>query len=295
MLRFALREGGRLVLGLFGALILAAAVSAASVAGSGQSFAAYFAAFAQRLYAFVQLDLGPSAISDNGAAWELVAHAPVTLTLVGFGIVIAFVFGAPLGLVFSSGPVRRATAPVIQIVSAAPVFCAGLALAFLARNGFGWPAGDGTFPSVVQLAHPDMPMIQAVLLPALTVGLSGMAAIQVALRRTASEVQDTPFRAGLRRLGLSTLEIDRLYVAPMVFAGLFANLGEVVLALFSAAAVSEWVFDCPGAADLFVKSVALHDWNVTAATLFFFAAIFMVANFAGRLVAEAIAGEGRTP
>jgi peptide/nickel transport system permease protein len=174
------------------------------------------------------------------------------------------------------------------------VFCAGLALAFLARNLLGWPISDGAFPSIPQLLHPDASVLRDVSLPALTVGLAGMAAIQVALRRAASEVQDAPFRAGLRRLGLSTLEIDRVYVAPIVFAGLFANLGEVVLALFSAAVVSEWVFKCPGAADLFVKSVALHDWNIAALILFFFAAIVLLANFAGRVIAEAIAGAGRT-
>jgi peptide/nickel transport system permease protein len=183
---------------------------------------------------------------------------------------------------------------VDEIVSAAPVFCAGLALAFLARDFLGWPASSGAFPSVQQLLHPDASTLRDVVLPAFTVGLAGMAAIQVTLRRAASEVQDAPFRAGLRRLGLSTPEIDRVYVAPMVFAGLFANLGEVVLSLFSAAVVSEWVFKCPGAADLFVKSVALHDWNIAALVLFFFATIVLLANFAGHIVAEAIAGAGGT-
>lgn len=293
MWRFALRESGQLVLGLFGALLLAAMISALSTAGAGDSAGNYVVSLVGRLVAFAQLDFGSSAISGSGTTQELAACAPVTLTLVLLGALIAFVFGAPLGLLFSSGAVRRATAPLVQIVSALPVFCAGLALAFLARNLLGWPAANGAFPSVPQLLHPDMSVLRMVLLPAITIGLSGMAAVQVALRRSASEMQDAPFRTGLRRLGLSTLEIDRVYVAPTVFAGLFASLGEVVLALFSAAVVSEWVFKCPGVADLFVKAVALHDWNVAALILFFFAAIVLFANFAGRIVAETIAGAGR--
>ncbi len=292
MWRFALQESGRLVLGLFGALLLAAMISALSVAGAAQSLDSYFAALGHRLFAMVHLDLGPSAMSDNGAAQELAAHAPITLTLVVFGLAIALLFGAPLGILLSSGPMRRAAAPVVQFVSAAPAFCAGLALAFLARNLLGWPDA-GAFPSVAQLLHPDATVLRDVSLPALTVGLAGMAAIQMSLRRAASEMQDSPFRTGLRRLGLRVAEIDRTYVAPMVFAGLLADLGEVVLALFSAAVVSEWVFNCPGAADLFVKSVALHDWNIAAMILFFFAAIVMTANFTGRMIAEAIAGAGR--
>ncbi len=292
MWRFALQESGRLVLGLFGALLLAAMISALSVAGAAQSIDSYYSALGHRLFAMVRLDLGPSAMSDSGAAQELAAHAPVTLTLVVLGLLIALLLGAPLGILLSSATVRRATAPVVQFVSAAPAFCAGLALAFLARNLLGWPEA-GTFPTISQLLHPDAAVLRDVSLPALTVGLAGMAAIQMGLRRAASEIQDSPFRTGLRRLGLRTVEIDRIYVAPMVFAGLFANLGEVALALFSAAVVSEWVFNCPGAADLFVKSVALHDWNIAAMILFFFAAIVLTANFMGRIMAEAIAGAGR--
>ena len=44
----------------------------------------------------------------------------------------------------------------------------------------------------------------------------------MALRRAASETQDAPFRSGLRRLGLTTTEIDRVYVMPLVFAGSLA-------------------------------------------------------------------------
>jgi ABC-type dipeptide/oligopeptide/nickel transport system permease component len=294
MWRFALRESGQLLLGLFGALLLAAMISALSIAGAGDSPGNYIAALGGRLTSFAQLDFGQSAISGNSAVQELATRAPVTLTLVLLGMLIAFVFGAPFGLLLSSGAVRRATAPLVQIVSALPVFCAGLALAFLARNLLGWPASAGAFPTLQQLLHPDTAVMQTALLPALAIGLAGMAAVQVAQRRSASEVQDAPFRAGLRRLGLSTLEIDRVYVAPIVFAGLFASLGEVVLALFSAAVVSEWVFKCPGAADLFVKSVALHDWTVAALILFFFAAIVLTANFLGRIAAEAVAGAGRS-
>jgi peptide/nickel transport system permease protein len=293
MWRFALRESGRFVLGLFGALLMAAAVSALSIPHASQNAGAYLAALAARLFAFVQLDIGPSALSDSGAAQLLATHTPVTLTLLILGLLIAIVLGAPLGFLLGSTTLRRATAPVIQTLSAAPVFCDGLAIAFIAKNGFSWLPGNGEFPSIPQLLHPDASTIRIALLPALTVGIAGMAAIQVALRRAASETQDAPFRSGLRRLGLTTTEIDRVYVTPLVFAGLFASFGEVVLALLSAAVVSEWVFKCPGIADLFVKSIALHDWNVTALILFFFAAIVLAANFLGHLVAEAITNTGR--
>jgi ABC-type dipeptide/oligopeptide/nickel transport system permease component len=290
MWRFALWESGRFALGLFGALLMASAISALSVPDAAGGFAA---AAGERFLAFMRLDLGTSAISGMSAAQELAQHGPATAALLLLGAIVAILFGVPLGFLLGTAAMRRAAAPLIQIVSAAPVFVAGLALAFAARHLFGWPPIDGEFPTAAALLHPDADVLRVALLPVLTVGFAGTAAVQLALRRAAAEVQHEPFRLGLKRLGLSSLEIDRNYVAPLVFSGLLAGLGEVMLALLSAAVVAEWVFRAPGAADLFVKSVALHDWNVAALVLFFFAAATLAVNFAGRLAAHALTEAGR--
>jgi len=96
-------------------------------------------------------------------------------------------------------------------------------------------------------------------------------------------------------MGLTPFEVDRLYLVPQVLAGVLANLGEIALSLFSAAAVAEWVFGWPGAAVLFLKSVALHDWSVVALVLFAFAAITLFAEFLGSLGAHALAGIEANP
>jgi peptide/nickel transport system permease protein len=266
MWRYALREGGRWALALAGALLIAVGISALSTAKGG-----YGPALAARMLAFLRLDFGTSALSGQSALRELAAHGPTTANLILFGALIALALGVPLGLLLGTGAVRRATAPLIQIVSAAPVFCAGLALAYAARHiGF----------------QESSAVLHALLLPSITVGLAGTAAVQMALRRAASQAQDSPFRIGLRRMGLSAIEIERVYVVPQIFAGLLSSLGEVMLALLSAAVVSEWVFKCPGIADLFVKSIALHDWNMAALILFVFAALTATAEFIGRVGAQ---------
>jgi peptide/nickel transport system permease protein len=154
---------------------------------------------------------------------------------------------------------------------------------YVARQVFGWDEGAARGP-----VHLDAASLRALLLPAIAVGLAGTAAVQIALRRAAAEAQDRPFRWGLRRLGLGAIEIERVYVGPLVFAGLLSSLGEVMLALLSAAVVSEWVFQCRGIADLFVKSLALHDWNMAAAILLVFAVVTSTAEYAGRLGARAL-------
>ncbi len=195
---------------------------------------------------------------------------------------------------FGAGPARRAAAPLIQIVSAAPIFCAGLALAFGAANLLHWPVptADG-IKSGLALWPRSAAEFEILLLPVLTVGLAGAAAAQLALRRAGSESAGEPWRVHLRRMGLSPLEIEGVYGLPRIFAGLLSSLGEVVLALLSAAAVAEWVFNYAGAADLFVKSVALRDWAVVAPILLSFASLTLAADFIGRCAARPLTDPGK--
>ncbi len=139
-----------------------------------------------------------------------------------------------MGIAFGAGPLRRAAAPLIQVVAAAPVFCAALALAWFVERLLHWQVVvGGVAPGIAAPLRFDNPLATLKLLavPALTVGAAGAACIQRSLRTAASEVARVPWRGGLRRLGLSSLEIDRVYVTPQVLAHVFADLGELALGL----------------------------------------------------------------
>lgn len=294
--RFGLWQAGQMLLGLFGAVLLAAAVGAYGHDGAGSFLSVVMA----RLVAMGHGDFGVSVLAGTPAWSQLAARLPTTLSLAGTGALVAFIIGGPLGLVLGAGRWLRAAAPLIQIVAALPVFCASLLLVWLAAIVFHWPHPPYTDASLLSaLLHQDTKALSDILwayaLPALTVGAAGAAAVQLALRRAAAEAMDASYRKGLRLLGLPALEIDRLYLAPQILAGLLAHLGEIVLALLSATAIVEWVFDWPGAAVLFVKAVALHDWPVAALVLLVFAAIKLVADFAGAVGARALAGESAAP
>ena len=289
---FGLRQFVRLALGLFGAFLLASAV-AALPAGTHLGPSAYLAGWLAHLQAIARLDFGRSQVTALPAAVELARRLPVTLELVGAGALVALVLGVPLGLLLGTGRRLRAAAPLVQIVAAAPVFCAGLGLLWLADHVLGWHAGRSLAGQALDQALDMQSLLRALALPALTVGAAGAAAVQLSLRRAASVAIEAPYRQGLRLMGLGSFEIDRAYIAPQIVAGFLANLGEITLALFSAAAVAEWVFGWPGAAVLFVKSIALQDWSVAALVLLVFASIKLAADFAGAVSARALArGEG---
>jgi peptide/nickel transport system permease protein len=294
MWRFGLRQAGRLALGLLGAIILAALVSALSDVGRTQGASAYAGAILAHLMSMGRFDFGTSSISNAPAWTELARRLPATLELLGFGALIAVVIGAPVGLLLSAGRVLRAGAPLIQIVAAAPVFCAGLGLLWVSERVLHW---TGAAPGVSLLAalesgNPDMvaAALRVVALPALTVGAAGAASIQLALRRAIGRAAGEPYRRGLQAMGLGRLEIDLVYLFPEVVSGLLQSLGEVASSLLAATAVAEWVFAWPGAANLFLKSVALQDWSVVGLVLLVFASLTMAAEFLGvmgaRLLAE---------
>lgn len=297
MLRFTLQEAARLALGLLGAILIAAAVAALAEPGARMAIWPFLIAVGRALNGYAHLDLGTSAISAQPVLDELSRTLPWTLVLVTAGLVIAVGLGVPLGLLFGAGPVRRAAAPLMQIVAAAPVFCAGLALAWLAVNVFRWPIAmaGGAGVALADFTRDPETLDRAfkvALLPALTVGAAGAASVQHSLRRAAAEVSKAPYRVGLHRMGLAQLEIERVYVLPDVLAALLGSLGELTLALFAASAIAEWVFNCPGAAVLFVKSVALQDWAMAASVLLTFAAIKLIADFIGTVGARALADPG---
>ena len=288
MVRYGLGQGARFVLGLLGVGLIAAAISALS-APHGHYLAALFA----RLPGIAALHFGPSTMSGTSAASELARRLPATLELLGAGFAVALVLGIPLGLALSSGRVLRAAAPLIQIVAAAPVFCASLALVYVAVKTFGWKdlsyTGTSLFDAALAgdaaaLGH----AFRVLVLPVLIVGGAGGACVILAIRRAMDEAAEEPYRRGLRLMGLSALDIDRLYVAPQVMSRVLFDLGEIVRALIAAAVVVESVFGWPGAADLFVKSVALRDWNAVALIVALFAVIALTAELIGNLAARAL-------
>jgi peptide/nickel transport system permease protein len=285
MKRLVVRQAIRLVAGVLGAVLIAAAIAAV-----GEPYArdlpGFSSALLNHLIQFGRLDLGVSLVTDRPVVQELAVHLPQTLALVAMGAGLALLAGVPFGLLLTLGPPRRIAAPLIQVVTATPVFVSGLALAFLAVHVLHWPVSVN---APVGAAVPLGQAWQIAALPIITVGLAGAAAVQLVLRRSAARSGGESFRTGLKRMGLGFVEIETFYVLPQVVAGLLAGTREIALALFSAAVVAEWVFHRAGAADLFVKSVALADWNMAAILVFAFAAVTFAADFVGQVIAEALA------
>ena len=256
----------------------------------------FLTALCERIFAAVRGDFGLSSVTGVPAMASVIDMMSFTFQLLAGGAVIALLIGIPLGILLSASRALRAAAPLIQIIAATPVFVAALALIWIAVRVLHWSGiSQASALSWVDLVRSDgwSAALQAFALPALTVGAAGAASVQLSIRRAAAVAWSAPYRSGLRMMGLGALDIDLHYALPEVLAALLRDLGEIALALISATAVAEWVFNRNGAAILFLKSAALGDWNVSAAALFLFVTIALIAGFVGGIASQLIVPEDR--
>ena len=294
MWRDWLLRAAQLIGSIVGAVVLASLLATLSHPAHG--LWPFLTALCERIFAAVRGDFGLSSVTGVPAMASAIDMMSFTFQLLAGGAVIALLIGIPLGILLSASRALRAAAPLIQIIAATPVFVAALALIWIAVRVLHWSGvSQASALSWVDLVRFDgwSAALQAFALPALTVGAAGAASVQLSIRRAAAVAWSAPYRSGLRMMGLGALDIDLHYALPEVLAALLRDLGEIALALISATAVAEWVFNRNGAAILFLKSAALGDWNVSAAALFLFVTIALIAGFVGGMASQLIVPEDR--
>jgi peptide/nickel transport system permease protein len=244
-------------------------------------------------------DFGHSTVTGTPAITAALRAAPVTAQHIAAGAVLALFIGIPLGLLLSGGRTLRMAAPLLQIVTAIPVFLVALALAWAAIRTFHMAA-----PAQPVNLHPANSSMTALLrggdwnglwfayfLPVLTIGAAGAARLQLSLRRAAGVAWAAPYRNGLRMMGLSLFDINLRFALPEIAAALLRDLQGFVLTLISAAVIAEWIFQSGGAAELFLKASARHDWAVVSSILFLASVLTLAAGFLGKVLASLIVPE----
>jgi peptide/nickel transport system permease protein len=292
MWRNWLLRAAQLIGSVLGAMLLVSLLVVAARPPHG--FWPFAGAVFERFLAAAGGDFGRSFVTDTPAMTGVLAVIPFSLELIAVGAMLAFLIGGPLGILLGASRTLRAASPLMQIVTAMPVFVVALGLIWIAARIFRWdePALMGAV-SWSDLRHPGglSAALHAFALPALTVGAAGAASVQLSLRRAASTAWTAPYRSGLRMMGLNNFDISLHYLIPEIFVALLRDLGDIMLTLISATAVAEWVFHRDGVAVLFLKSAALGDWPVAGAALFVFALVTLGTGFLGTGLATFIAPE----
>ena len=278
---------------LIGAALVAAAIV---VAPETSTFGAFFAALPPVFLHVLQFDFGRSQIQDMPA----LAVALPLLKLTGELVLVSFIVAVPVGAILGISVTARRTAPVaataLQLVGSLPVFCGALLAAMAAPGLVGAvPPPSGPFLIGALGAGTGFAALGLMAPLAIVIGLAGAGPMTAVTARALEVSLGESYVENLARLGLPRLETLRSYVGRQALAIMIKDIGNVLLALFAASAVAEWVFDWPGGGAGFVHAVALQDWPVAACIFFVVAMVRFTADLGGFLASRLLLGEAPPP
>jgi peptide/nickel transport system permease protein len=242
--------------------------------------------------AAVHGDFGKSFLAGQPAMQLIFERMPATLELVFLSLVIALVFGLPMGVYAGLKP-KSVGAKSIMTGSilgfSLPNFWVGLMLimvfAVLLPDLIpGWPrlpaSGRGATVNVlgVKLSLFTADGLLHLLLPALTLALYKGALIVRLARATAREVLPMDYIKFARAKGLSERRVVGVHVLKNIMIPIATVSGLEFGQSVAFAVITETVFSWPGMGKLLLDSILLLDRPVVVAYLMIIVVFFVVLN-----------------
>jgi peptide/nickel transport system permease protein len=214
-------------------------------------------------------DLGRSLVTGRPVADQIVSQLPATIELTLLALTIAVVAGVPLGVMAA---LRRGTwidtlSMMVALIGVSmPNFWLGLLFILLFSLQLGWfpAAGTGGFRYLV--------------LPALTLGFSGVAIIARITRSSLLEVINSDYIRTARSKGLRPRTVILKHAMRNSMASVITVIGLQFGALLGGSVVVETVFGRQGLGSLTVTAIQRSDLPLVQATVMLAAFAFVMVN-----------------
>lgn len=203
-------------------------------------------------------DLGASLASGQPVVQLVARHLGMTAILAGAALLFAVGFGIPLGIAAATrrGSVWDTLSAGLAVVAMAiPNFVLGPLLMLVFAVALGW----------LPIAGADTPA--ALILPAVTLGLSLAAVLARMTRAALLDVLAEPYITAARARGLDARRVLFAHALPNAALPLVTVIGLQLGALLSGAVVTEAVFGWPGVGQLLVDSIHRRDYPVVQAAV----------------------------
>ncbi len=198
-------------------------------------------------------------------------HLPLTLALVGSGLLLQLLLGVGVAAVSvqNRGTWKDALLNAAALaLNALPEFCVGLLLLWPLAVRLGWfplsgaarapwEARGGFLATVLDRLH-------HVALPALCLGLVGFAMVARLLRLRWEEELGSRYVAGAKARGISRRRIVWAHGLRNAAGPLCTSIGLSLPALVGGTVVVEQVFNWPGLGRVLVDAIAARDLNLIA-------------------------------
>lgn len=252
--------------------------------------------FARYVGDVVTGNMGTSLFTQRPVAEDLWARLPATLELALYAIVLAVVFGVPLGVVAA---LRRNSwlDHVVRIVTVSGLAMAAFWLAILLQLLFsmwlgltpvqgridGWGPDPITgFYTIDAVLRGDWQMLGSALrhlaLPVATLALPAMATIVRFTRAGVLNVMSSNFVFYQGAMGIPRRRVVWKYILRSALIGTLTQIGLIFGNLIAGAVVVETVFDWPGLGSFAVSSILQSDYNAIMSFTLFVGVVFILVN-----------------
>lgn len=216
-----------------------------------------------------RLDLGVSMVSGHPVVDTVLTHFRMTAVLAIAALFVALAFGVPLGVLAALRPGSRwdhLSMIVAVVAMSVPNFVLGPLLILLFSVALGWlPVGGADSPD-------------ALILPALTLGLSMAALLARMTRATMLDVLEQPYITAARARGLSEQRVITVHALGNAALPLVTVMGLQLGALLGGAVITEVVFGWPGVGQLLVESIQRRDYPVAQACVLVISFAYVALN-----------------
>jgi peptide/nickel transport system permease protein len=230
-------------------------------------------------------DWGTSYVDDRPVLTYIGERLPATMLLMGSGFLISLVLAVGIGVVAAThrhGLFDHASTLFAFFGLAMPVFWFGLMLQLLFAVHLGWlPAAD----MFDERAAPSLlGGLRHLILPALTLGITGIAGWSRYLRASLQDAIEQDYTRTARAKGVPRQRIVRRHALRNALIPLVTVMALDLPAYFTGAVVVETVFSWPGMGRLFFQSLNQRDYPVQLGLLLISSALIILGNLVADLV-----------
>ena len=220
----------------------------------------------------ITLDFGPSFQYKDWTVNELIARGfPVSLTIGGLAMLLAFFLGTLIGIVAA---MRQNTGVDYSLMGVAmlgisiPNFVVAPLLILLVAVYAGWlPAGGWDWS------------VQRMVLPVLTLALPAIAYIARLTRGSMIEVLHSNYIRTARAKGLPEYLVIRRHALKPALLPVISFMGPATAGLITGSVVIERIYSIPGLGSYFVQGALNRDYTLVMGVVVFYGVIIILLNF----------------
>jgi peptide/nickel transport system permease protein len=231
-------------------------------------------------------DLGRSFVHSTPALSLILERMPATLELAFAAMLIAIVFGIPLGLWAGLRPKGVAGRTIMAgsiLGFSLPTFWVGLMLIMVFSVMLGWLPSNGRGPTtlvfgLVPVSFLSFEGLRHLILPATNLALFKLALLIRLTRAGAREALLQDYVKFARAKGLSNRRVIGVHVLRNILIPIVTVIGLEFGSVIAFAIVTESVFAWPGMGKLLIDSINVLDRPVIVAYLLVIVFLFIVIN-----------------